>query len=93
MNRRSSWKTTLGGCLTSAGVALIAFGLAAPKIAYPWEIHAAYMTGFAFTILGPFINGLFGRDNGVSSEQAGAGITKPAAISKEETTGVKEIPK
>lgn len=84
MKTRSSWKTTLGGCLGSAGAALIAGAAANPSWMYPWEQHTCYALGFAFAIVGPFVSGLFARDVDVSSEEAGV---KP--VPKEDSPGQK----
>lgn len=72
MNRKSSWRTTLGGCVTSAGAALIAGAAANPAWMYEWERHTCFALGFAFSIVGPFVHGLFTRDVNVTSEEAGA---------------------
>lgn len=85
MKTRSSWKTTLGGCITSAGMALATLAFSEPKWMYPWELHACYALAATFAIVGPFYHGLFGRDVNVTSEEAGA--VKPVA--KEESTGQK----
>lgn len=55
-----SWKTSLGGLLTTIGVALVANGTG-----------AAHQIGVALTALGPLITGLAARDSNVSSEQQG----------------------
>lgn len=83
MKRRSSWKTTLGGCLTAAGAAMLALAGAKPDWMWPWELHACYALGTTFAIGGPFVTGLFARDVNVTSEEAGA--VKP--ISKEDSQG------
>ena len=57
-----SWKTSLGGIVAAAGIAL----RDNPKTA----AYAPIVEG-----LGVFLIGMSARDNKVSSEQVGAGIT------------------
>lgn len=59
--KSKSWKTTIGGILVAAGQF-------APQLLPPgWEWLASTLTG-----LGGLIMGLAARDNGVTSEAAGA---------------------
>ena len=68
-----SWKTTLGGSLTAAGTALWAI----PSTTYtlfPQFEFAKQMTnicvviGIILAVGGPFVSGLFARDNDVTSQ-------------------------
>ena len=61
MKNKSSWKTTLGGMLLAA--APVSAGLLPPQ----W-----HWVGDALAALGALILGGSARDNGVTSEQAGA---------------------
>lgn len=67
---KKSWKTTIGGSLTAAGVVLLG------AIAMDWmpqKVKTGFMiTGFVMTAAGALTNGLFGRDNNVTSEEAGS---------------------
>lgn len=56
---KKSWKTTLGGSLN-------AFGLALPLIDPAWT-----KAGLVIAAIGAFINGVVGRDNSITSEDAG----------------------
>ena len=61
MKNKKSWKTTVGGVLVAAGQF-------APQILPPsWSWLAGTLTG-----IGGLILGLAARDNGVTSEEAGA---------------------
>lgn len=64
----TSWRTTLGGILLGIGVPLAATGTGIYKT-----------IGVVLSSLGAIIMGISGRDNVVSSEQAGASTlaTKP----------------
>jgi hypothetical protein len=61
-----SWKTTVGGLIALVGGALLVVPDDAPgaKWLKPW---ATFLSA-----IGAGLIGLFGRDNNVSSEQAGA---------------------
>lgn len=56
-----SWKTTLGGTISSAGAALVGS-----------SDHVLHLIGQALVIIGPMLLGLAARDNDKSSEQVGA---------------------
>lgn len=56
-----SWKTTLAGAIAAVGAYLVAN-----------ETGAAHTVGQVMVGLGPFLVGLFARDNNVTSEQVGA---------------------
>lgn len=63
-----SWKTTLGGALGALGLAIVA-------------ISPEFKTiGLVIAAFGQFFNGLFGRDNNVTSEEAGAKPTRVAVL-------------
>ena len=55
-----SWKTSLGGALTALGLAVVAIDPEWTKM------------GLLIAAGGAFVNGLFGRDNNVTSKEAGA---------------------
>lgn len=57
-----SWKTTLGGAIAALGAYLITVD----------EPAWVQIIGQIFIGLGPFIIGATARDNGITSEQAGA---------------------
>lgn len=74
MSYKKSWKTTLGGTLTSTGVVLIG------AVAMNWMPEKLRMffgiTGFVMTALGTLAIGFFGRDNDVSSEEVKSIVEK-----------------
>lgn len=61
----TSWKTSLGGILSLVG----------GTIAVTWPEHAK--VGAALQTIGTALIGLAARDNGVTSEQAGAAAKQP----------------
>lgn len=65
-----SWKTTLGGSITALGGALLGAG----ELGWIKEEHRypIKLLGLLATILGPFMIGIFARDNDKSSEEVGA---------------------
>lgn len=62
----TSWKTTVAGTMTSAGLALMGAGQ------FDWmtpvERHNALMLGFILSVTGPVVHGLVGRDNDKSDQ-------------------------
>jgi hypothetical protein len=69
-----SQKTTWAGLAMAIGVALFAWGMdndADAETVGDWAAVQKY-AGAAMLSLGSLLNGLFSRDNSVTSEQAGA---------------------
>ena len=66
-----SWRTTAGGILSGVGAVLMASGPEQPiviaGIEFDWKLLGGIMVA-----IGTAIIGLLARDNGVSSEDAGA---------------------
>lgn len=80
-----SWKTTTAGSLTGAGMAMMGINLVPgmqDAIPAQWR-SATILAGFILTVVGPVIHGLVSRDNGVTSEEAGAVKPKPTEANKE----------
>ncbi len=68
-----SWKTTSSGGVMGLGAALMGVKLVPGLDQLPasW-LNATMLAGFILSVAGPVILGLVARDNGVTSEQAGA---------------------
>jgi hypothetical protein len=61
-----SWKTTLGGALNAAGLAIVAFTQV--ETASKWLT----LSGLVMAAIGGALTGMTARDNNVTSERAGA---------------------
>ena len=67
---KTSWKTTVGGIMTSIGLGLLG-AQAMDFIPHEWQ--AKFMLfGWLLTIIGPSITGIAARDNGVQSSEVPA---------------------
>ena len=72
--KKRSWKTTLGGSLSAAGIVLFGFPMATgvSGVEIPKNLLVGCMVaGVALNAVGAFCTGLFGRDNDKTSEDVG----------------------
>lgn len=80
---KTSWRTTLGGTLTSIGSGLLGINFV-PQLSdvVPPKIKGVTMfVGFILTVAGPALHGFFARDNIVTSAEV-----KAASDKKEDNT-------